>query len=50
MPRPIFGGNWAFSVICSSRSVNWNNDPLNLNSNISSRGVTDTDAKHKQSG
>lgn len=27
---------------CSSRSSNWNNSPLNLNSNNGSRRVTDT--------
>jgi hypothetical protein len=44
--RPIFGSNWNNSVICSSRSVNWNNSPLSLNSNYGGRGVADTGAKH----
>ncbi len=41
--RGILGSNWNNSVNCSSRSSNWNNSPLNLNSNNSSRGVTDTE-------
>ena len=44
--RPLFGGNWNNSANCGSRYSNWNNAPLNLNSNYSSRGVADTDAKH----
>jgi hypothetical protein len=43
--RPKFGGNWDNGAKCGSRSSNWNNSPLNLNSNNSSRGVTDTDAE-----
>ena len=42
MFRGILSGNWNNSAICRSRSSNWNNDPLNLNSNKSARGVTDT--------
>lgn len=41
--RGILGGNWDNSVNCGSRSSNWNNSPLNLNSNNSSRGVADTE-------
>lgn len=41
--RGIIGSNWNNSVNCSSRSSNWNNSPLNLNSNNSARGVTDTE-------
>jgi hypothetical protein len=41
--RSILSGNWTNSVNCSSRSSNWNNDPLNLNSNNSGHGVTDTE-------
>ena len=37
------GGNWDNAAKCGSRSSNWNNSPLNLNSNNSARGVTDTD-------
>lgn len=45
--RGILSGNWTNSVNCSSRSSNWNNDPLNLNSNNSSHGVTDTEGEVK---
>jgi len=41
--RRKLGGNWNNRVKCGSRSSNWNNDPLNLNSNNSSRGVADTE-------
>jgi hypothetical protein len=40
--HPHFGGNWNNSAKCGSRRSNWNNSPLTLNSNNSSRGVTDT--------
>ena len=40
--RAKLGGNWNNSLICSSRSSKWNNSPLNLNSNKSTRGVTAT--------
>lgn len=40
--RPHFGSNWDNSAKCGSRRSNWNNPTLNLNSNISRRGVTDT--------
>lgn len=43
MSHSILGSNWDNSVKCSSRSSNWNNSPLNLNSNNSARGVTDTE-------
>lgn len=42
MSRGLLGGNWNNSAKCSSRSSNWNNSPLNLNSNNSARRVTDT--------
>lgn len=38
----ILSGNWNNSVICGSRGSNWSDSPLNLNSNNSARGVTDT--------
>jgi hypothetical protein len=41
--HPKFRGNWDNSVKCGSRTSNWNNSPLNLNSNKSSRGAADTD-------
>lgn len=41
--RSILGSNWNNSVNCGSRSSNWNNSPLNLNSNNSGRSVTDTE-------
>lgn len=44
--RGILGGNWDNGVKCGSRSSNWNNSPLNLNSNNSSRGVTDTEVNN----
>ena len=40
--RPNFGGNWDNGANCGSRYSKWNNSPLNLNSNNSSRGVADT--------
>lgn len=42
--RAILGGNWNNAAKCGSRASNWNNSPLNLNANISGRGVADTDA------
>jgi len=40
--RPLFGGNWNNGTNCGSRCANWNNSPLDLNSNIGARGVADT--------
>jgi len=40
--RAKLGSNWNNSSKCSSRSSKWNNSPLNLNSNKSTRGVTAT--------
>lgn len=40
----ILRGNWNNGVICGSQSSNWNNSPLNLNSNNSGRGATDTES------
>lgn len=40
--RPHFGGNWNNGSKCGSRGSNWNNSPLNLNSNIGARGVAET--------
>jgi len=40
--RPLFSGNWDNSAKCSSRSANWNNAALNLNSNIGTQGVAET--------
>jgi hypothetical protein len=40
--RPQFGSNWSNSAKCGSRSANWNNTALNLNSNIGTQGVTET--------
>jgi len=42
MYRAKLGSNWSNSVKCSSRYSKWNNSPLNLNSNKSSRSVTAT--------
>jgi len=42
--RPIFGGNWDNGARCGSRTANWNNRTLKLNSNHSARGVTETEA------
>jgi retron-type reverse transcriptase len=42
--RPHFGSNWDNGAKCGSRSSNWNNPALNLNSNNGSQGVTDTGA------
>lgn len=39
----ILSGDWNNEVKCGSRRSNWNNSPLNLNSNISARSVTDTE-------
>jgi len=36
------GGNWSNSAKCGSRYSKWNNSPLNLNANKSSRSVTAT--------
>jgi hypothetical protein len=45
--RAKLGGNWNNSVKCSSRYSKWNNSPLNLNSNNSTRACTATaDNKH----
>jgi len=46
MRHGLLGGNWNNSAKCGSRSSNWNNSPLNLNSNNSARGVTDTVESH----
>ncbi len=40
--RAKLGSNWNNSSKCGSRSSKWNNSPLNLNSNKSSRSVTAT--------
>ena len=40
--RAKLGSNWNNSSICGSRSSKWNNSPLNLNSNKSSRSCTAT--------
>ena len=40
--RPHFSSNWDNRSKCGSRRSNWNNPTLNLNSNISRRGVADT--------
>lgn len=40
--RPLFGGNWSNGANCGSRSSNWSNSPLDLNSNNGVRGLTDT--------
>ena len=48
MNRSKLGGNWNNGVKCSSRSSNWNNSPLNLNSNNSARRVTDTERTYSQ--
>jgi hypothetical protein len=42
--RPHFGGNWNNGTNCGSRCANWNNSPLDLNSNNGARGVADTKA------
>jgi hypothetical protein len=39
--RPGFGGGWGNGVNCGSRGSEWNNSPLTLNSNVSSRGVAE---------
>ena len=40
--RVIFGGNWNNGAKCGSRYAKFNNAPLNLNSNISGQGASDT--------
>lgn len=40
----ILRGNWNNGVNCGSRSSNWNNSPLNLNSGSSGRGAADTES------
>ena len=40
--RAKLGSNWNNSSKCGSRYSKWNNSPLNLNSNKSSRSVTAT--------
>lgn len=40
--RPLLGEQWNNGSQCGSRGSNWNNSPLNLNSNNSARGVTET--------
>jgi hypothetical protein len=42
MTRLIAGGNWNNGANCGSRSSNWNNSVLNLNSNNGCRAVADT--------
>ena len=42
MPCVLLGSNWNNSANCRSRYSNWNNSPLNLNSNISLRRYADT--------
>lgn len=41
--KVLLSGNWNNGVNCSSRRSNWNNSPLNLNSNYSGRRVCDTE-------
>ncbi len=39
--RGILGGGWNNGVICGSRSSGWGRSPLDLDSDISSRGVAE---------
>lgn len=39
--RPLFGGYWADGSLCGSRASLWNDSPLGLNANRSSRGVAE---------
>ena len=41
--RGFLGGSWNNGVICGSRSSIWSRSPLDLDSNVSGRGVADTE-------
>jgi hypothetical protein len=38
--RGLVGGNWSAGAACGSRGVVWNNPPLNLGTDVGSRGVS----------